>query len=783
MSPRARVRSRPSLGDALRIVLVFALFTLLWVFVTTWALERLIADPFLRARLSTIKSYLYVPLASTLLFWLVHTTLVLRGRESADSNRPFLPRSRLPLALLAGSCLMIIGLGYAAYRFQGARLQRDALAQLDYHASQKAQRVEGWLGERLGDAAATAQDPLLMEQLRSLGRKAQTAPDLYYRLYRRLLAVQAAHGYTAVSLLDADGRPLVVAGLDSLPPWETAAAGQAAAWTTPGFVWEVREEPGRGPRLQMVCVAALRDGRRALGTLVFRIDPGLLEDAGWAAGWPESSREILLLAQRGGEALFLTRARMLGRPVLGESMGRRDLVGVQALLVGDGLHWGVDYRRVPTVAVSRRLRAIPWTVVAKVDQDEYLLPIRRLAGIYGGLGAMFLIVAGTFLTAWYHQQRAELGRLRADSRSLDRQLELLSKYCNEIVLVLDDQGRVLEVNDVAVAAYQRSREELRSMHVLDLRAPELRGGLPQKVGTVQEAGAIRFQTVHLRRDGARFPVEVSSIAFDLGGRAFVRSIIRDITEQRAYEERIRTLNEDLEGRVRQRTDQLETALQEMESFSYSVAHDLRGPLRGIDGFSLALLDDYGARLDDQGRHFLQRIRSGAQRMGLLMDDLLDMARLGRRELERSEVDLSAQARQILDGLQRQAGGSRRVQTVVQEGLTVHADPRLMYLVLSQLLSNAWKFTGTRPDARIEFGGGPDPEGGSTFHVRDDGEGFDMIYAAKLFQPFQRLHDAAQFPGTGVGLTIAQRILQRHGGRAWAWAELDRGATFYFNLPA
>jgi PAS domain S-box-containing protein len=348
--------------------------------------------------------------------------------------------------------------------------------------------------------------------------------------------------------------------------------------------------------------------------------------------------------------------------------------------------------------------------------------------------------------------------------------------------VLDETGRVLEANDQAVASYQLSREQLRAANINELRDPAARGDYPKQFEQVKRDSAVRFKTLHLRRDGSSFPVEVSSMAFELDGRTLIQSIIRDITEQREHEAKIHALNGQLEQRVRERTAQLETAFREMEAFSYSVSHDLRAPLRGIDGFSHALLEDYGDRLDPEGRHFLRRIRNGAQRMGQIMDDLLDLSRLSRHELAREPMDLSAQVRQILGGLEQQAPGERRVELSVQDGLQVQADPRLMHMVLGQLLTNAWKFTGKRAGARIEFGAAPG-EAGSTFYVRDNGAGFDMAYAGKLFGAFQRLHDAVEYPGTGVGLAIAQRILLRHGGRIWAEAAVDQGATFFFNLPA
>jgi PAS domain S-box-containing protein len=262
----------------------------------------------------------------------------------------------------------------------------------------------------------------------------------------------------------------------------------------------------------------------------------------------------------------------------------------------------------------------------------------------------------------------------------------------------------------------------------------------------------------------------------------VRGIFQDITEHKAAEAEIQRMTEELERRVVERTAQLEATNKELEAFSYSVSHDLRGPLRGIDGFSRALGEDYQDRLDETGRHYLERIRVGTQRMGQLIDDLLKLSRVSRSELTRQEVDLSSLCEQVLDELTR-ANPDRRVECSIQPGLLAQADPRLLLVVLENLLRNAWKFTTRSEYARIEVGQSSSPEGERGFFIRDNGAGFDMVYVDKLFNAFQRLHAAEEFEGTGIGLAIVQRIIHRHGGRVWAEAEVGKGATFSFSLPA
>ena len=239
------------------------------------------------------------------------------------------------------------------------------------------------------------------------------------------------------------------------------------------------------------------------------------------------------------------------------------------------------------------------------------------------------------------------------------------------------------------------------------------------------------------------------------------------------------LNLELEQRVRERTTRLETANRELEAFSYSVAHDLRAPLRSIDGFSQALLEDCADKLDEEGKAYLGNVRESAQQMAQLIDDLLGLSRLSRAELSRSRIDLTDIARAVVARLQRDHP-DRMVEFVVPEGVAAVGDERLLGIVLENLLGNAWKFTSKRSQARIEFGQRCE-DGHSVYFIRDNGDGFDMAYVRKLFGVFQRLHSASEFEGTGIGLATVQRIIHRHGGRVWAEGEVDRGATFYFTL--
>jgi signal transduction histidine kinase len=257
-----------------------------------------------------------------------------------------------------------------------------------------------------------------------------------------------------------------------------------------------------------------------------------------------------------------------------------------------------------------------------------------------------------------------------------------------------------------------------------------------------------------------------------------RKMYIEVAERKSAEEALRLLNQSLEQRVAQRTRQLEQANKELEAFSYSVSHDLRAPLRAIDGFSQALEKSLDAQIGEKDRDYLGRVHRASRRMGQLIDDMLHLSHISRKEVRKAPVDVTALARDIADDL-RQRDPARQVEFAIEEGMRIEADAKLIRIVLENLLANAWKFTSRKAQAKIDVGTGPQDDG-KTIFVRDNGAGFDMEYAHKLFSPFQRLHDASEFEGSGIGLATVQRIIDRHGGRVWAEGKEGSGAIFYFS---
>ena len=336
----------------------------------------------------------------------------------------------------------------------------------------------------------------------------------------------------------------------------------------------------------------------------------------------------------------------------------------------------------------------------------------------------------------------------------------------DAMVIVDATGRIVLVNARTEALFGYSRRELleRPVEILiperfrELHPGHRHGYFAKPVG---RAMGSQLDLYGLKRDGTEFPIEISLSPLDTPDGVLVSSAIRDITARRRIESALVLAN------------------RELEAFSYSVAHDLRAPLRGMNGFAQLLLETYHDKFDEEARDWMSEILSNARQMGSLIDALLSLSRVARIQLKREWVDLTAMAR--ASAQQLAAGDSHRpVAVVVADGLFADADPLLARTVVDNLLANAWKFTRKVAEPRIDVGVTDDGER-RAFFVRDNGAGFDMAFANKLFVPFQRLHTVAEFPGTGIGLASVQRIVQRHGGAIWAEGGIDRGATFYFTF--
>lgn len=365
----------------------------------------------------------------------------------------------------------------------------------------------------------------------------------------------------------------------------------------------------------------------------------------------------------------------------------------------------------------------------------------------------------------------------------EKRFRFIFNSVNDAIFVHDiESGAIIDINQTTCDMYGYAREEILRHDVGFISANEEEYSQQAAFEWMKKAatrGPQIFEWKGKHRDGHVFWTEVNMRLAVINNQNRLLVVGRDITERKRAEEKIRELNTELEKRVAERTGQLMAVNKELEAFSYSISHDLRAPLRAMDGFSLALLEDYQNQLDSVGQHYLQRIRSNNQHMSRLIDALLNLSRITRSELVIYPVNLAAMAREVMAELQT-ADPNRSFEFVVAEPLMVQADPVLVRVVLANLLGNAFKFTSRHPTARIELGRFME-DGRPVYFVRDDGAGFDMAYQNKLFGTFQRLHPASVFEGTGIGLALVQRIIHHHGGKIWAQGAVEQGATFYFTL--
>ena len=369
-------------------------------------------------------------------------------------------------------------------------------------------------------------------------------------------------------------------------------------------------------------------------------------------------------------------------------------------------------------------------------------------------------------------------RKRAEEAIRERaaQLQIIHDTANASIFNVDTRGVITHANQRMAEMFACPMDRLiGSEYVAHIHSAERESGRQKMLALLaSDIPRVNLERLYLRGDGTTFWGQLTGRRMlDADGRTIgLVGVIADNSERKRAEDALHELNETLERKVAERT-------RELEAFSYSVAHDLRGPLRAIDGFSQLVLSENADKLDASAVGHLQRVRAAAQRLGELIDDLLELALVSRTELDRQPLDLSLMAREVMAAI-RGTRTEREVRFTAGASVSAHADHFLARILLDNLLGNAWKYTGKTPAAEIEFGSTVH-EGKTAYFVRDNGVGFDMAYADKLFQPFQRLHHRDEFEGSGIGLSIVQRIVQRHGGKVWVESRPGAGATFYFTF--
>ena len=721
-------------------------------------------------------------------------------------------------ALFLGSCAILFLAGYWYHFDRRAEAYAAAHRELSEIADLKLRQIADWREERLSDARFFSRAQFAARDLRRFldspdSEEARQAVTHWLRL------LKGGERYSALMVLDGQlQRRLAIPESASVFPDSARRLLEQARESRDVVMGELEQEGTNGlVHLEVLFPifpsAELKEGA-PIGAVVLRLDPRrflfpLLKS------WPAPSRtaETLLVRREGNDVLYLSNLRVrqgtASQPRLPLDSPR--LPAAKFLRGETGPVEGIDYHGVPVVAEGRGVPGTSWVMVAKVDRDEIYAALgRQTRGALLVLGALVLTGALLVVLLWRqrHQEAEEKLRLHATA---------LEAAANAIVITKAD-GMIDWVNGAFTRLTGYAAAEAIGQNPRVLKSgkhpPEFYREMWQ---TIQEGRVWHGELINKRKDGKLYTQEMTiTPVADKGGEVtHYIAIQQDISGRKQAEAALRQAHDELESRVQQRTaelqrskealeltlvegerrereirrlnhelnlrlGQLEAANKEMESFAYSVSHDLRAPLRSIDGFSAALLEDYADRLDDEGKDYLQSVRRASERMGQLIDDLLGLSRVTSQEVRRAAVNLTTLAQSVAGGFASAEPG-RQAEFVISPALTVNADPNLLRIVLENLFANAWKFTARKPHARIELGQ-TEQDGEPVFFIRDNGAGFDMAYVDKLFGAFQRLHSAHEFPGTGIGLATVQRIIHRHGGRVWAEGKPGEGACFYFTLP-
>lgn len=813
--------------------------------------------------------------------------------------------------------LLILLAGYAGASWHAGKLdvavKKDLLASVDA----KIARILDWLAERRSDVAALVKDPSFSRDVEANLLPGPSGADRGGRIEARMRAVRDAYRYKDILLLDAEAAVRVRSSPDARSPsaHEMMRAREAISSGETQLA-DLHYDTREGSKIYLCAlIAPVRNpsaGTAAIGAVIFRIDPAvaLFPILDSPLG-PWDSAETLFAREEHGNIVYLKELRRLGAPpvTVRRSVDEPTLLAALAARGNEGALKGTDYRGVAVVGVARKVPGTPWIVVGKVDSEELYATLLRESRIVGLVLALFVLGAAAAAALWWRaiiaRASAAYYRLRVEREALRQHYANQVEYANDSIMLLDDAGRILDVNERALDAYGYGRAELLGANVRMLRSFTARDRIDALFDGWDEGGRI-YETWHRRSDGSVFPVEVSGRAFRIEGGVFYQKIVRDITDRRNAEERLvrehalleslldalpgifymfnkqgtllrwnanlvkmsgrpaevlsgtnvlefapkeqredaerairmalasaqsgleghllgtdgtrtpfyfsnirietadgpvvigvgidisarlkverelRRLNEALEQRVAERTVELENANRELNAFSYTVAHDLQAPLRHVAGFLGIALEDHGAEMHEEARLCVERAIRAAHNMSDMIRALLEFSRVTRAELHPERVALDNLVSEVVSEFAPEGSG-RRIEWRIGPLPAVMADRHLLRMVVSNLISNAIKFTKHRSTAVIEIGTQAGPESGqreSVVFVRDNGAGFSMEAASRLFEPFQRLHAAREFEGTGIGLATCRRLIERHGGRMWAESIRDAGATFFFAL--
>jgi PAS domain S-box-containing protein len=681
----------------------------------------------------------------------------------------------------------ICSCGYLTFYAQEQKTQQIIEQGLESMVANETAQISAWRNNQMQDAATWMGSQEYQDEL----SKFTVSPDntaLRDRLRTEFAQQARISSYKDILFLDS-GSNTVLSLNDSAELSSDTLKSQVfmiAQTRTAGWIDFFLSEADKTARLAVVIPLLMNPDGPVIGSVVYIIDPSI-ELYPLLQAWPASSKtaEVSLVEKSGEQVSLINNPRFLKDETLNLKF---DLSPTGNLFTAvakgvEGISSGQDYRGVKVLAALKHIPESTWYLVGKIDRSE-VFSLWNLQGalLSSMVSAILSIIVVLLALFWRNRQKAieiAITRTELDHQAVVHHIEYFIKYANDSVLLFDNKNHLVQVNDRFYDDFHYQRDEVFGSPLERFVGTDHLIEFQTRLKDILQNGPFTMEVMPRRKDGSNFPAEITARVFKIDEKTFLQTIIRDITELKVQVTEYEKLNNSLEERVQERTTQLENANRELESFAYSISHDLRAPLNSINGWSKALSEDYPDKLGEKGLQFLNRIRSEAQRLGQMVDDLLKFSRETRGELKWEDINLTKLVQTVTGRLQI-ANPNRKMQLVIQPDMNIRCDPKLLEMALTNLIDNALKFTSKQPLAVILIGEIL-KDNKRVFFVRDNGAGFDMAYAEKLFKVFQRLHKVSDFPGTGVGLATVQRIINRHGGQIWAESQIDQGTTFYFTL--
>ncbi len=684
----------------------------------------------------------------------------------------------------------IMAAGYFYYKNYEKSFRTGLEHQLSSIAELKVSQLEQWRSERMGDAGIFFNNHNFFDLVSRFYKE----PDNAYikeDLNDWLNKYKVCYQYDRISLIDTGEveRMTVPASQKPATPNTKKLASETLRKAQIKFRDFYRNEIDK--KIYMAIFIPILDPRNKdlpLGVLILRIDPETYLYP-FIQKWPTPSisAETLLIRSDGCDVLFLNDLKFKKDAALNLRipLTRTEVPSVKAVLGEIGIIEGVDYRGINTIADIRPIPDSPWFIVSKMDISEVYEPLRERLWILIAFVGVLLFGARISLSFALRQRdiRFYMEKYEAE-RERSWLQDVISRSLNEIY-VFDTETLLFKfVNTGAQQNIGYNMEEMAKMTPIDIKPEYTEESFRRAIEPLikKEEDILIFETIHRRKNGTGYNVEVHLQLVDTANGPVFLAVINDITIRKKAEEEIKKFNATLEKRVAERTAQLNASNKELEAFAYSVSHDLRSPLRAIEGFSGFLIEDYYDKLDDEGKRLLNVIRTNTKKMDQLITDLLLLSKVIRSEIDFFEIDMKnlvnmvyseSAAPEILQQFNFSIGPIKN---------TV-GDINLMRQVWFNLISNAIKYTMKSAIKKIEVGGYDDDENKSyVYFIKDTGAGFNPKYISKLFGVFQRLHKSEEFEGNGVGLALVQRVISRHGGRVWAEGKPGEGAAFYFSIP-